>query len=123
MHMRMPDRLVFDVDLPVALHGRHLPSMALLTLVENAVRHGIDPAEKGGRIEVGAARDADGSLRVWVRDSGVGLAEAAQRGTGLKNLRERLAAFYGPGAVLRLGAATPQGLHAELCIPAAALSP
>ena len=53
----------------------------------------------------------------------VGLAEAAQPGTGLKNLRERLAAFYGPGAVLRLGAATPQGLHVELCMPAAALSP
>ena len=97
--------------------------MALLTLVENAVRHGIDPAEQGGRIDLGAARAADGALRVWVRDSGIGMAETAQPGTGLNNLRERLAAFYGPGAALHLAAVMPQGLHAEVRIPAAALSP
>ncbi len=122
MHMRMPDRLQFDVDLPEDLQALRFPSMALLTLVENAVRHGIDPAEQGGRIDVGAARDDDGALRVWVRDTGVGMAETAQPGTGLNNLRERLAVFYGAGAALRLQALMPRGLHAELRIPAEALS-
>jgi len=123
MHMRMPDRLRFGVAVPEALHTLRFPSMALLTLVENAVRHGIDPAEQGGRIDVGAACDGDGTLRVWVRDTGVGMAETAHPGTGLNNLRERLAVFYGPGAALRLDAVMPHGLHAELRIPRGALSP
>ena len=64
-----------------------------------------------------------GGLRLWVADTGVGMADSAVPGTGLNNLRERLAVFYGPGAALRLDAVMPQGLHAELRIPAAALSP
>ncbi len=85
--------------------------MALLTLVENAVRHGIDPAEAGGHIEVGAAlNDARTQLHVWVQDTGVGLAAQAQPGTGWANLRERLAALHGAqGAtgICRSGAARP----------------
>jgi LytS/YehU family sensor histidine kinase len=94
--------------------------MALLTLVENAVRHGIDPSEQGGRIEVGARRESDGTVRLWVADSGVGLAESAQPGTGLTNLRERLRAFFGPQAELQLSPAEPHGLRAEIIFQAPA---
>jgi LytS/YehU family sensor histidine kinase len=88
--------------------------MALLTLVENAVRHGIDPSEQGGVIEAGAVREADGTVRVWVSDSGVGMSESAQPGTGLTNLRERLRAFFGPGAQLQLSSLEPHGLRADI---------
>jgi len=125
MQMRIPDRLSFRIDLPPELGGAAFPSMALLTLVENAVRHGIDPAEAGGRIELGARRIDEGGLRgglrVWVDDSGVGLDAKAPPGQGLTNLRERLAAFYGPDARLELAesayAEAGLGLRAELLLP------
>ncbi len=116
MQLRMPDRLHFDLQIDPALAGQRFPPLALLTLVENAVRHGIDPAEDGGRIGIGAARDAD-ELVAWVEDTGCGIAADAAPGTGLSNLRSRLAAFYGPGATLKLSplrAAPPHGLRAEI---------
>jgi LytS/YehU family sensor histidine kinase len=89
--------------------------MALLTLVENAVRHGIDPSEDGGQIEVGASRDPSvGGVRVWVIDTGVGMAETATPGTGLSNLRQRINAFFGPQAGLELSEPPPRGLRAEI---------
>jgi len=115
MHMRMPDRLSFEVDVPQALQGMRFPSMALLTLVENAVRHGIDPSEQGGRIEVGGARDADGGeVRLWVADGGMGISDTAAAGTGLTNLRARMKAFYGDDARLELHEQSPRGVRAEL---------
>ncbi len=117
MHLRMPDRLQYTLAVPQALTGVRFPSMALLTLVENAVRHGIDPAEQGGRIEVGARADGV-RLLLWVADSGVGLDPNATPGTGLAHLRERLAAFYGSAARLDLLVAEPHGLRAELVLPA-----
>jgi signal transduction histidine kinase len=117
MHMRMPDRLSFTLHVDDALLGRRFPPMVLLTLVENAVRHGIDPSESGGRIEVGAAADA-GGLRLWVRDSGIGMAPDAAEGTGLSNLRARLAAFFDDKARLQLDAAEPRGVHAQILIDA-----
>jgi len=115
MHMRMPDRLRFEVDIPAELKSARFPSMALLTLVENAVRHGIDPSEQGGTIEVGARRDVRG-MHLWVADSGVGMSEKAAAGTGLTNLRARLKGFYGDAARLDLLEQTPHGLRAEIVI-------
>jgi hypothetical protein len=117
MHLRMPDRLGFEVALDPAVASERFPSMGLLTLVENAIRHGIDPGEQGGRIEVGARRDAvSGELRVWVADSGVGMDIAAAPGTGLTNLRERLEVFYGGRARFELSENAPHGLRAEIAI-------
>ncbi|MBI3369057.1 MAG: histidine kinase [Burkholderiales bacterium] len=118
MHLRMPDRLSFRVDVPSDMLGIGLPAMALLTLVENAVRHGIDPAEEGGRIEVGAARAADGGVTLWVSDSGIGLSPKAAQGTGLTNLRARLNSVFGPDARLELSEAAPRGVRAEIHLPA-----
>ncbi len=117
MHMRMPDRLRFGVQVPQDLSPCRFPPMALLTLVENAVRHGIDPSEQGGCIEVGAARDdAARTTRVWVCDSGRGLAPQAAAGTGLSNLRERLQVFFDGDARLELEPADPHGLCARIVI-------
>lgn len=114
MHLRMPDRLEYSVDLPPELDIVRFPPMALLTLVENAVRHGIDPGEEGGRIEVGGALEPGGRVRLWVSDTGVGMTQSMGTGTGLRNLRERLTLFYGLSAALELTENHPHGLRAEL---------
>ncbi len=97
MHMRMPDRLQFEVHADAAALAMRCPPTTLLTLVENAVRHGIDPSEEGGRITVRA---------------GGGL------GTGLATLLERLQLVFGGDAQLRLAALHPRGARAELDFPA-----
>ena len=118
MQMRMPDRLQYSMAIDPALHALRLPAMTLLTLVENAVRHGIDPSEAGGRIDVGARRDATtGRIRLWVSDTGRGIDESKAPGTGLANLRERLAAAYGGRATMTLSAAQPHGVRAEIDLP------
>ncbi|MFZ6722608.1 sensor histidine kinase [Undibacterium sp. Ji49W] len=115
MHMRMPDRLQFELALAPELKDLRFPAMALLTLVENAVRHGIDPSTEGGRIEVGGKQDtASGLVTLWVSDTGVGMAETAQPGTGLANVRNRLQACYGSDARLDLHEQLPHGLRVEL---------
>jgi LytS/YehU family sensor histidine kinase len=113
MQMRMPDRLHYRVDIDASLRTLMLPPMTLLTLVENAVRHGIDPSEAGGRIEVGARREA-GGVRLWVADTGRGIDETKLPGTGLANLRERLASTFGARATLSLQAVEPHGVRAEI---------
>ncbi len=120
MLMRMPDRLQFVVQLDPALRGLRFPAMALLTLVENAVHHGIDPHCDGGRIDVGARTEtaADGTthLHVWVADTGMGMSESAQPGIGLANLRARLQDFFHGRARLELSENPPQGVRAEIIV-------
>jgi signal transduction histidine kinase len=116
MQMRMPDRLQFDLSIDPVLRALRVPPMTLLTLVENAVRHGIDPSETGGRIDVGAERNAEGA-RLWVRDTGRGLDEHRPPGTGLANLRERLAVAYGDRATIALSGVQPHGVLAEIRLP------
>jgi signal transduction histidine kinase len=115
MHLRMPDRLDYRVDVDRSVLDQRFPPMALLTLVENAIRHGVDPSEQGGRVEVGGLREADGrAVRLWVSDTGVGLRGSAASGTGLANLRERLRGTFGPSAALTLQPREPHGLRAEI---------
>jgi hypothetical protein len=118
MHMRMPDRLRFTIDADQAALGLHCPPMAVLTLVENAVRHGIDPGEEGGRIDIHAERIGD-RCQVRVRDTGVGLRSEGQGlGTGLSTLRERLRLTFDESATLRVTARQPKGVAVELDFPA-----
>jgi hypothetical protein len=125
MQMRMPDRLQYTVHAEPETLGLRCPPMTLLTLVENAVHHGIDPSEKGGRIEVDVEL-RDGRCRARVLDTGVGLREEAAGagggngglGTGLASLRERLHLAFGGDARLRLSALQPHGARAEIEFPA-----
>jgi hypothetical protein len=123
MRMRMPDRLHFDVDVDESALNIRCPPMMLLTLVENAVRHGIDPSEDGGRIVISARVDAARCL-VHVRDTGAGRRAASEGlGTGLSTLRERLQLIFGDEAELRVSAMVPRGVLAELDLPAIGASP
>lgn len=117
MHMRMPDRLQFTLHVDEAALALFCPPMTLLTLVENAVRHGIDPSEQGGRIDV-HVRMLGGRCRAEVIDTGVGLKEAGNGlGTGLSNLRERLQLVFGGDALVRLCSVEPHGARAEVEFP------
>lgn len=123
MHMRMPDRLAFAVHVDEEALPLRCPPMTLLTLVENAVGHGIDPSEDGGRIDVHVQRRGD-RCTVRVSDTGIGLRSAGDRpggnglGTGLATLRERLRLSFGADAQLRISAQQPRGVCAELDMPA-----
>jgi Histidine kinase len=122
MHMRMPDRLQFALEIDEAATGLRCPPMTLLTLVENAVRHGIDPGEEGGRIDVQVSL-RDGRCCVRVTDTGIGLRSAGHgSGTGLSTLRERLQLSFGGDAQLRLTEIKPHGVCAELDFPARKVS-
>lgn len=114
MAMRMPDRLTYSVDIDAALAALRFPPMALLTLVENSIRHGIDPGVDGGHIAVGARAVGMDGVHIWVADTGVGMSEEAGQGTGLTNLQQRLQAFFGSDSSLELLEQSPHGLRVDL---------
>ena len=118
MQMRMPDRLRYAIHLEPAAARLQCPPLALLTLVENSVRHGIDPSETGGRIEVDVWR-RDSRCIVRVTDTGAGLQRASRGlGTGLATLRERLRLAFGGDARLELTEVVPHGVCAQIDVPA-----
>ncbi len=117
LKIRMGARLRYVVDIPAALAEHPFPPMILLTLAENALKHGLTPAGGGMitlRAEASAAR-----LQIRVADNGVGFGAAATGGTGvgLANTRARLAALHGPTAELSFLAAEPSGVIAVIEIP------
>lgn len=118
MQMRMPDRLEFSIEAGEECRSLRCPPMTLMTLVENAVRHGIDPSEDGGRIEI-SVRERDSSCRVRVRDTGVGMQlHGWGSGTGLSTLKERLRMAFGDGTTLQLAERQPHGVVCKLAFPA-----
>jgi sensor histidine kinase YesM len=124
MRTRLGRRLEFAVTVPPALGDVPLPPGMLITLVENAIKHGIEPWPPGGRIDV-TARDAGGRFEVSVADTGAGLegTPVAGTGIGLANIRERLALLYGERASLELEENAPRGFRARIVLPREAPSP
>ena len=117
MQVRMGGRLTYDVRADEALRAAPFPPSLLITLVENAIKHGIEPRPGPGRIEIDAVRDGD-TLRVQVRDDGAGLQPGLSTGVGLANVREQLAARYGARAAFVLSpAAEGRGVCAEIRVP------
>jgi signal transduction histidine kinase len=114
--IRMGTRLAYELSVPSELGTARIPTMVLLTLVENAVKHGINPAVEGGFIHVSAARERS-SLVLRVADSGRGMTELQGHGTGLANVRLRLTMLYGNDAVLSLARAESRGVVATVSIP------
>ena len=118
MQMRMPDRLHYALRVDEAALPLSCPPATLHTLVENAVRHGIDPSEDGGRIDVDVERRGDRCV-IRVADTGAGLGDGARGlGTGLSSLRERLRLAFGDDAELSVVSQTPRGVRAEVRFPA-----
>ncbi|HSP18800.1 MAG TPA: histidine kinase [Myxococcaceae bacterium] len=120
---RFGPRLQYDITFPDPLLGCELPSMMLLTLVENSLKHGVGPLPQGGAIRLSAESSGD-VLLVDVVDTGAGMGAGTGGGTGLANIRSRLALRYGDAARLTLTLNTPRGVRASLSIPlAGAASP
>ena len=103
MQVRMGERLQTRFELPEALAELPVPPLLLQPLVENCIKHGLEPAVAGGRIDMRAARQGD-VLVLTVRDTGAGLGGTSLEGTkfGLVQVRDRLAALYGDRASLKL---------------------
>ena len=118
MRMRMPDRLRYAVHIAPEALPLHCPPMVLLTLVENAIKHGIDPSETGGIVDVRVTVHEQ-RVRVRVANTGVGLRpqRADSAGTGLSNLRERLALVFGGDSQVRLSHTQAEGTVAEAEFP------
>jgi signal transduction histidine kinase len=118
LKIRMGTRLHFAVDIPADLFAHPFPPMILLTLAENAIKHGITPSSSGGMISVRAHGDGQ-RLRIRLADNGVGFGAAATSGTGvgLANTRARLAALHGPTAELSFLVNEPTGVIAVIDMP------
>lgn len=123
MGKRLGERLQHRVRVDPALAAVRIPPGMVMTLVENAVKHGIEPAPAGGTIEVAAERAARGKLAIVVADTGRGFGATVGQGIGLANLRERLALHFGARAELVLTEAEPHGVVAKLVMPEKGLVP
>jgi LytS/YehU family sensor histidine kinase len=114
--VRMGSRLAYEIDVPKNLARVPVPSMLLLTLVENAIKHGLNPLAEGGFVRLRAQRRGS-DLHVEVADNGRGLIVGEGHGTGLANVRARLAILYGARAALDVGPGQPRGFVANVSLP------
>ena len=114
--IRMGTRLSYELLVPPQLGADRIPTMMLLTLVENALKHGINPTLAGGNIRITASHE-EAQLVVRVADSGGGMAATEGHGMGLANIRRRLTMLYGDSAVLSLARAATRGVVATVSIP------
>ena len=118
LKVRMEERLATEIDVPEGLHSAEFPPMMIQTLVENAIKHGLEPKPEGGRLVV-RALIVHGKLQVIVADTGLGFGKAATAGTGvgLANIRERLQLLYGPTATLTVAENSPSGTVVTITVP------
>jgi Histidine kinase len=116
LQMRMGKRLSFEIAVPPELMDAPFPPLMLPSLVENAIKHGLEPQREGGMVRI-TAEASDGKLRVIVTDTGRGFGETVGTGVGLTNIRERLVAMYGDAAKLTLAGAEPHGVEATIEVP------
>jgi len=119
--MRMGSRLAWRAALPDALADLPFPPNMLISLVENAIKHGLEPSAAGGTVAIAARRDGD-RLVVSVEDTGRGIvadtgSTTSGEGVGLANVRERLAALYGARGHFALEALEPRGTRAIIEVP------
>lgn len=119
LKIRMGARLALQIEVPEVLKAIALPSMMLQTLVENAIKHGLEPKSGGGTVWI-IARQVDDALAVTVADDGQGFnVQSSGTGIGLKNVRERLRLAYGNAASFNIVANFPTGVAATINVPVA----
>jgi LytS/YehU family sensor histidine kinase len=116
MQARMKERLAVQFNVPDFLNSAPFPPMMLQTLIENSIKHGLEPKIEGGTIEVRASV-VGATLHVDVRDNGVGFDMHADDGVGLANIRERLRLLYGDRAELVIETPAEGGAHSSIRIP------
>ncbi len=123
LKMRIEDRLEFVIDVPDNLFKADFPPMVLQTIIENAIKHGIEPKPEGGKITI-LAQARDGNLWVDVVDTGVGLPEgdvfgktSNGGGLGLDNIRKRLALLYPNASRIELRSEIPSGTSVRIMVP------
>jgi hypothetical protein len=118
LKVRMEERLATEIAVPEGLLSAQFPPMMIQTLVENAIKHGLEPKAEGGSLRL-AAEIVHGKLQVTVADTGLGFGKAATAGTGvgLANIRERLQLLYGPKAALTVAANQPSGTVVTITVP------
>ncbi|UCD82284.1 MAG: histidine kinase [Desulfobacterales bacterium] len=114
--VRMGKRLNYKIDLSEKLEAISFPPMLLQPLVENAIKHGLEPRIDGGEILISGTEN-DGILRLEVVDNGIGFKEERESGMGLSNVRERLHALYGESGRLILNENQPHGVKAVIEVP------
>jgi sensor histidine kinase YesM len=114
--VRMGDRLQYQIDVPDNIKNISFQPMLIQPLVENAIRHGLEPEIKGGAIWLRGAIDGD-TLRIEVVDTGAGLYENSHPGMGINNIRERLKSLYGDKGRLILKENQPSGVRAIIEFP------
>ena len=118
--LRMGSRLSYRIDIPDELGHLELPPMFLQPLVENAIKHGLEPKVEGGMVRVSARRAGEDGLELEVADDGLGFRERrtpGPGGLGLANLRERLQTLYGDRARIVIEDAVPSGTRITLRLP------
>ncbi len=118
LKVRMEERLAASIDVPEGLESAEFPAMMIQTLVENAIRHGLEPKPEGGTLKV-KAEIVHGKLQVTVADTGVGFGMGGTSGTGvgLANIRERLQLLHGDKATLTVAANQPSGTVVTITVP------
>jgi sensor histidine kinase YesM len=118
LKVRMEERLATRIDVPDGLLSAEFPPMMIQTLVENAIKHGLEPKAEGGELLV-RAEVVHGKLAVTVADTGLGFGRAPTAGTGvgLANVRERLQLLYGPKASLTVAENQPSGTRVTITVP------
>lgn len=117
LKVRMGNRLATRVDLPSDLQGFRIPPMLVQPLVENAIKHGLEPKVEGGEVALKAERDGD-SIKITVEDTGMGFQGAANKGIGLQNVRERLDKLFQGRAHLSIEENKPSGTRMVITLPA-----
>jgi signal transduction histidine kinase len=118
LKVRMEERLSTEIDVPEGLLSAEFPSMMVQTLVENAIKHGLEPKPEGGHLRL-KAEIVHGKLAVSVADTGLGFGRAATAGTGvgLANIRERLQLLYGSKASLTIAENPGGGTRVTVSVP------
>ncbi len=118
LKVRMEERLSTEIAVPEGLLSAEFPPMMIQTLVENAIKHGLEPKPEGGSLRL-KAEIVHGKLQVTVADTGLGFGKAATAGTGvgLANIRERLQLLYGPKATLTVAENQPSGTVVTITVP------
>ena len=118
LKMRMEERLVVSMDVPDGLRSAAFPPMMLQSMVENAIKHGLECKPEGGHLAL-TAEIVDSKLRVTVADDGVGFGVMPSKGTGLglSNIRERLKLLHGDAGRLLISANDPGGVVATIEVP------